>query len=229
MDIKQGFFKESDIPYDDLKKLGISKLDVLSLDKQNLDALLNGKRTRLFEMTFSHGNDEPYSFKGRLSLYHKEDGSTGLRVHPVRKDIENDMKLKDKEIERLKSGELISKSVGNEKYIVQLDRETNELLKVKTKNIVIPTYIKDVELNNKQIEALKSGQSIQIGAGKDKVDVKLDLNSPRGVNIIDFEQKKKLEYDLVTPGVTDAIHTDKNRAEKIEYIQKQDSKKSIKL
>ena len=190
MNIKQEFYKESDIPYSDLQQLGISKMDILSLEKTDLEALMTGKRTRLFNMSFTDKQGEHFSFQGKISLYRQADNSVGINIHPVRKEILNDINIKSKDIERLKAGELITKSINSEKYIVQLDLETNELLKAKVKNISIPNYIKDVEVTSKQKEKLKNGESIFIGSGAEKIEVRLDLNNPRGIKLVDYELHK---------------------------------------
>jgi len=44
MNMKQTKFKENDLPYSEFQKLGLSKADILSLDKNSLEALLSGKR-----------------------------------------------------------------------------------------------------------------------------------------------------------------------------------------
>ena len=56
----------------------------------------------------------------------------------------------------LQDNEIITKTINNQKYLVQLDPETNELLKTKIKSISIPSNIKGVELDKQQKETLKS-------------------------------------------------------------------------
>ena len=44
-----------------------------------------------------------------------------LYTSPVRPEIMNDINLKPKELERLQDNEIITKTINNEKYLVQLD------------------------------------------------------------------------------------------------------------
>lgn len=229
MDIRKRFFKESDIPYEDLKRLGISKLDILSLDRKNIDALLSGYRTKLFDMDFTNNNGERIAFKGKISLYRKEDDSVGIKVHPARHDILNDINLKQKELQKLKDGEIISKVINDEKYLVQLDKETNELLRVKTNSIHIPKYILDKELTLADRNKLKHGETITLGDSDKQVQVKLDLNNPQGISFLDYQQKQRIEYDRLNPQVTDTIQTDRNRQDFLDYQNKQESNKTLKL
>ena len=142
MDKKQAIFNENDIPYKELELIGISKKQIWSLDKANITALLSGKRTSLLDLSFHDNNGEEISMKGKISLYWKDSNNAGVKVHPVRPEIMNDINLKPKELERLQDNEIITKTINNEKYLVQLDPETNELLKTKIKSISIPSNIK---------------------------------------------------------------------------------------
>lgn len=225
MNNKQAYFKESDIPYDDLLKIGISKMDILRLDKSNLEALTTGNRTKVLNLEGTDNNGNNFKLKGKISLYWKDNHTAGVNIHPVRNEILNDINLKPQELDRLKSDEIILKTINKEKYLVQLDNETNELLKAKVRDIIIPTYIKDQELSSDAKEQLKSGKEITINTKDEKLNIRIDLNNPRGFRVSDaeFAQKQKIAYDYQNPSVIDTIHTDKNRAEYLEYIQKNTS------
>lgn len=214
-------FKENDIPYDSLKKLGISKMDIFSMEKTNLESFLSGRRTNLFNIKGNDLNGEEFSFKGKLSLYKKDDGSTGLNIHPIRTEINNDINLKGEEIEKLKGGLIIEKMIDKQKTLIQLDKETNELLKTKVKDISIPSHIQDVELNSSQKELLKHGQPIALGlnSGKDTTYLRIDLNSVSGLKFSkeDFELKNKLAFDRANPQIVGHLQTDRNQAEYVEY------------
>ncbi len=221
MDKKQAIFNENDIPYKELELIGISKKQIWSLDKANITALLSGKRTSLLDLSFHDNNGEEISMKGKISLYWKDSNNAGVKVHPVRPEIMNDINLKPKELERLQDNEIITKTINNEKYLVQLDPETNELLKTKIKSISIPSNIKGVELDKQQKETLKSGKELILNVDKEKIAIRLDLNNPRGIKFLDFEQKQKIAYDRHNPQIIGTIHTDKNRNEYIEYMKGQ--------
>lgn len=225
MNTKQVFF-EKDIPYSSLEKLGISKMDILSLDKKNIEALLSGKRTNVFDMKGVDDKGRPFELKGKISLYRNSDNRVSINIHPVRKEIKNDIGLKDDEIDKLKKGVLMPKNINGEKYLVQLDKDTNEILKVKLKNIIVPSHIKDVELNSEQKNRLKLGQPITIESGKEKLQVGIDLNNPKGLTITNeaFEMKKKIDFDYHNPHIIGTIQTDKNREEFTEYHKKQGNK-----
>lgn len=221
MNKKQAVFNENNIPYKELELIGISKKQILSLDKTNITALLSGKRTSLLDLTFYDNKGEEINIKGKISLYWKDENNAGVKIHPVRQEIMNDINLKPKELERLQANEIIAKNINNEKYLVQLDPETNELLKARIKNISIPSSIKGIELNRQQKEILKSGKELILDFDKEKIAIRLDLNNPKGIRFLDFEQQQKIAYDRHNPQIIGTIHTDKNRSEYIEYMKNQ--------
>lgn len=223
MDKKQDIFNENNIPYKELELIGISKKQIWSLDKADITALLSGKRTSLLDLAFHDNKGEEINMKGKISLYWKDNNNAGIKIHPVRPEIMNDINLKPKELERLQDNEIITKTINNEKYLVQLDPETNELLKTKIKSISIPSYIKGVELNKQQKETLKSGKELILNVDKEKIAIRLDLNNPRGIKFLDFEQQQKIAYDRYNPQIIGTIHTDKNRSEYTEYMKEQKS------
>ena len=95
------------------------------------------------------------------------------------------------------------------------------MLKTKIKSISITSNIKGVELDKQQKETLKSGKELILNVDKEKIAIRLDLNNPRGIKFLDFEQQQKIAYDRHNPQIIGTIHTDKNRNEYIEYMKGQ--------
>ncbi len=221
MNISQDIFKENDIPYSDLKKVGITKNDILNWNRFNLEALLSGKRTNLMQLSVIDKHGEKFDFNAKISLYRKEDNSIGVKIHPIRQNIINDLGLKEKDINRLKDGEVIAKNINGEKYIIQLDKDTNELLRSSIKSIKIPSYILNERISNKQKETLKNGGIIELSNG-DKV--RLDLDTVNGVKFLNYDLEQKIIFDRLNPGVTGTIQTDKNSQEYVEYMKELNKK-----
>ena len=78
-----------------------------------------------------------------------------------------------------------------------------------------------MKLDKQQKETLKSGKELILNVDKEKIAIRLDLNNPRGIKFLDFEQKQKIAYDRHNPQIIGTIHTDKNRNEYIEYMKGQ--------
>lgn len=231
MNISQSRFTERDIPYQEFEKVGFSKEELFTkMSREDLERLMSGKRTSLYNVQGIDSKGQDFSIMSKFSLVRKEDGTTTLHLHPVRPSIKNDIGLSDSDIKKLQKEQLVPKTINGERYLVQLDKETNELLKAKTKDINVPTHIKDVELNNVQRERLRKGQLITIESGKEKIQVGIDLDNQRGLKFSDknFEQKQKEAYDRHNPQVIGTIQTDKNRGEYLDYHAGREQKPEIK-
>ncbi|BAD51354.1 DUF4099 domain-containing protein [Bacteroides fragilis] len=219
MNMSQDKFKENEIPYKQLELIGISKKDILSLNKENLEALFAGKRTHLLPIKGVDDKGEEFAFKAKISLYHKENGQVGINIHPIRPEINNEYDLKEKELHKLRNGELVTKTLQGEKFVIQLDKETNELLKARSKDISIPNIIKDVSLSNAEKDALRQGKEVFLGKEKDLV-VQLDLNNPRGIAFKeDVLKKQAIEYDRINPHIRGTIQSDRNNNEYSDYLK----------
>lgn len=212
--MKEEKFKESDIPYQDFAKLGYTREKIMSLPKDELEQLLSGKRTSLMTINKIDGIEQDVNIKAKFSLKRDLDGNVKLMVHPVNESIKNDIHLTTHEINKLKEGINIVKKIDDEKYMIQLDRDNNELLKVKAKDINIPTHIGNIELSSNQREHLKQGNPITLESPDYKINVSVDLNSRSGLkveNLKDMTMDEKIAFDRVNPGVISYLQTDENR------------------
>ncbi|WP_280749127.1 DUF4099 domain-containing protein [Parabacteroides sp. PF5-9] len=182
-------FTEPELPYSEFAQIGLSKEDVLRMNRTNLENLMTGARTNVFNLNIEDSKGDKVRIEGKLSLRRNEDNTVSLIVHPVRQDIKNDIGLTNAEIDKLKEGLLVQKAIKNEKYVVQLDPKTNELLKTKAKDIYIPEEIKKQDR-----QKLLNGQTISLTTPSGTYDFKLDLLESKGykVNAREEEQQRSL-------------------------------------
>lgn len=101
---------------------------------------------------------------------------------PKRKEIKNDFELSKSEIKALNSGSIVIKDHNAEKVLFQKDKDTNEIMSIKMRDMKIPRKIGGVELTPLQYEALRNGKEITIVNEQlnKSVKVKLDLNEKNG-------------------------------------------------
>jgi len=162
-------FSLNEMPYDDLGILGITKERLLSLDKNNLTRLLSGQRTDILRFDFYY-NGKRLQLDGKLLLERSSDNAVKALVVPVRKQIQNDFNLTDAEQIKLYAGKMINKTIQGKRHLLQLDRETNEIIYAKTANIKLP-----FDVNEKDRERLLTGKSVQIQTETGRHTVKVDL------------------------------------------------------
>jgi hypothetical protein len=166
-------FSINELPYDTLSLLGMTKEKVLKLDKENLLRLLSGKRTDILRFDF-YADGKHFMADGKL-LLERKDTVIKACVVPVRRQIQNDYGLSNAELIKLYAGKLINKNIEGQRYILQLDRETNEIIRAKTNGINIP-----FDMAAKEREKLLQGKSVMIETAAGNRSVRLDLINSKG-------------------------------------------------
>jgi hypothetical protein len=197
------------LPVQQFERLGIQKERLHQLPKDEMHALLSGYPSNMKFLTFKDSDGNMQKVNAKLSIYQSNDGSIGLKVHPYRKEIKNDMDLSSREINKLKSGDSIQKTFKQQHYLVQLDRSINELRRIKVDSIKVAGAVGSVQLSEAQKADLKSGKTISIknSDGTEK-RIKLDLTKPSGITMETPGQK--LEKSK-TQGQTEQQHIKDNR------------------
>jgi hypothetical protein len=167
-------FSFQEIPYESLAKIGMTKDRILNLDKVNLQRFMSGRRTDLLRFRF-YENGKPYNFDGKLLLKREKDNSVQAFVVPVRKQIQNDCNLTNAELVKLYCGKLINKNIDGQRHILQLDRDTNEVMRARTNGIHIPFTLSPTDR-----ERLLQGKYVQLDYDSDKKAIRLDLLNKKG-------------------------------------------------
>jgi len=183
-------FTKDQLPIHQFERLGIQKERLHQLPRDEMHALLSGYPSNMKFLVFKDNDGHTQKLNAKLSVYQTNDGTIGLKVHPYRKEIKNDMHLSQKEISKLKSGESINKSFNKEQYLVQLDQSINELRRIKADRVKVGGAVGSIKLSESQKEDLKSGKTIRIkdAKGKEKL-VRLDLTRPSGIHVETLNQK----------------------------------------
>lgn len=187
-------FNINDIPFKQFEQqLGMKKEQVLDL-ADDLKKLLSGNRTSLLSLDIK-GLNLQQPLQAKLSLRRESDNSTTLLIHHARKNIQSDIKFSDSEFKKLEKGDLfnkqlLSKNGEKENYLVQLDKETNEVLKIREKDLKLPAF-----LTSEQKEQISKGKSIVVKGNNETKMMKIDLNETKGFSVYNAEgidKNKKL-------------------------------------
>lgn len=196
-------FDIKDLPYGQFERLGMNKKDVLSMKSDDLVSLLTGRRTSLHTFTIKDAGLEPLTVDAKLSLKMNPDNTLSLLIHPIRREIQNEIGASKQELEKLQNGELLVKpfkSLNGEKelYVFQLDKETNEILRVRVRDIQVPSAIKDIVLSTDQKEHLRQGGTLELySKAKDQlISARLNLNDPKGLKIVEGQVSLKESHTL---------------------------------
>ena len=238
-------FLEEEIPYEKLEKIGITRKGVLSMPKDIIEPLVNGKVTPLIMTRYKADNGKVIEMPMKLQLDRAENGDVRLMTYQVRKDIERENpKLSDKELELVKNGETIKKEVKEDgmrkqKYI-QLDQETKSFILKDAAAVKITDKlremekIKDIGLGENQKQAAIEGKPIELNVGDQKVTVGVDLREPQGFKVVngdmqEWEKQMKIRYDNEHEGFMGYVQTDENRWEYQKVVDKLSSKEDVSI
>lgn len=153
---------------------------------------------------------------------------------PKRNEIKNDFSFSKNEINALKKDAVISKTNSKgEKVLYQRDKETNEVVSVKAKDIRVPNKIGGVQLSPIQYEELKNGKEITITNEElnKSAKVRLDLNSKNGLSIqdankLDIKEQQSIKNNPITPMNEQIINPEKlvSDKERLEFIAQKGGK-----
>lgn len=170
--IKQ-LYKEQDLPYGDLQKIGLAENGALKLNDDDRRALLSGRRTAMLrlENLSSDGLHIP-QLDAKLSLKPDPLGDLGLLVHPIYRQAQQLPFLTGTETEQLEKGEVpnIEKMIFDDEHnarevLVEFDRETGEFVVTDQARILAPDQVNGQRLSLEQKERYRKGKEVELADG----------------------------------------------------------------
>ena len=168
------------IPIEDFNQIGFdTNLLLETISKDDWRRLFSGRTTKAM---YDVDNIGQVKFSFKL----KEDGSTRLLLHERQEEIKNDIGLSEKEVQKLQEGEVLAKTIDRSKHIIWLDSDTNELYKIKSKDIVVPPVIQGIELTKTDKTTLKNGGKVQ----KDGIELFINPNEVYGFQVNQIKQDR---------------------------------------
>jgi hypothetical protein len=166
-------FEEQDLPMEQLESIGLAKWGKLMLDEDDLQAMLQGRRTDMLRL-------ENLRFEGlhiaqldtKLSLRHDENGNVELLLHPIYREVEAPNYLTKEEAEKLERGEVVNieKFITDEEgkskqVLVEFDKDTNEFVITDTEQIIAPDTVNGMKLTAEQKKKYRKGQEVEMPDG----------------------------------------------------------------
>lgn len=162
--------------------------------------------------------------KLRIGLNEKT-GQQELFIYGVKKDpLSTSFELDPKQLERALKGDVILYSDNKGEYVIQYDKETNNMLKVPYKDIRFEEKLNsvdkilDIELGKEQKQRIREGKPVTLNVGGEDVTVGVDLKSPNAFKQLkgdmkEWERQKAIEYDIAHPEYLGLVKTVQNRWE----------------
>lgn len=220
--------KEELIPFQKFAKIGIYPKDLERMPEDLRETILSGKLSPLMRLNVPLGDNQAMQIPMKIQLVYDKDNQLQLLTYQINREIDNRLRLSDRELERVANGDVIQKEFredGNRRMrYVQLDKETKSLMyrdmaTVKfEQKLAEMEKVKDIGLGSSQKEAAALGKPVELNVGDEKVTVGLDLREPQGFKIMkgDMEEWKRqqaIRYDDAHEGFLGYVQTDENRWE----------------
>lgn len=164
---------ENEMPLSELEKLGLYKDGGFSISPENIDALLAGRRTDMLSMAGLNIDGLAIrQLDAKLSLSRNELGDVQLNIHPIYREPQWHPLLSDDEEKALIAGEqhVVSKEQeidGNKKkkVIIEYDDLTREFIAYEPDEVQAPIRVNGEELSEKQQEAFRNGEVVELTDG----------------------------------------------------------------
>ncbi len=211
---------EYEIPYNELKMVGISKKMMDDMPLSFKKQLLDGELTPLISLKRDMGNNTILNMPFKLMIQNSSDGSQQLVVYPMNKEMKNSVNLSESNFHALGAGDILH---VNGRYL-QRDPETNCVIEKTDRQLDFDRKIaelekvKDIELGVQQKTQLKEGKPVELDVGGEKVTVGLDLRDKEHFKTLkgdmeEWKRQKEIEYDIIHPEYVGIVQTDENRWE----------------
>jgi hypothetical protein len=170
--IKQ-IYDEQALPMEDLQLLGLAENGKLNMDKDDLAALLSGRRTDMLRLeNLSAQGVRIASLDAKLSIKPNADGGLDLLVHPIYRKAELPFYLTDTEADELEKGEAVNiqKSIIDQQgrkreILVEFDKETQEFIITDSERRLVPDTVNGQYLSLEQKERYRKGKEVELPDG----------------------------------------------------------------
>lgn len=210
-------FRKKDLPFADFEKLGLYRNDNLDLDKENVNALLAGRRTDMISLkNLKAEGFHIGQLDARLSLAKEPDGRLSLMVHPIYKEAQKHELLINNEADQLKSGQIanVKKTFTDpdgktRTVIIEYDGETKEYITYDPKKVTAPHSVDNKPLTSSQQEDFKRGKVLELQDGikiQHKATERKGLLSNRTGLFLSILVDGGISYFLVT-GIKNLINS----------------------
>lgn len=205
----QVLIEPRNIPYDELAHLGLDRQMVDDLPQPAMDSLLQSRPTPLLSLRIQRPDGGVKDFHGRVILLKFDDDNVHAVVIPRMKTI---MGLEDfdmDEQEHLLGGNVLKIKEPTGSYYAQLDKVTNQVLKMESAGIDYNMSVISGNENNAKyfnttsLTDLSEGRpvTLQNDEGPGMCTIGIDLLTPTGIRFsaggIDAFEKDKRTDDMM--------------------------------
>lgn len=171
--MKIEIFEKEKLPLRDFENVGLAYNGQILLEKEDLQAILAGRRTNLIRLhNLSANGLFIKELDSKLSVIRGKAGHLELLFHPLYKKPVHSAYLTPEEVEYLQSGTAsrVIKTVQNgsegpANLLIEFDKENKEFVVTDIRKIVVPEVLDMEHLNQEQKALFRQGLEVQTRDG----------------------------------------------------------------
>ncbi|WP_231426470.1 DUF4099 domain-containing protein [Pedobacter sp. Leaf250] len=179
-------FDIKELPLSQFEDLGLYHDKQLLLGPEEIQALLNGRRTDLISLRALKGEGfEIERLDARLSLRREDSGELSLMIHPIYRTAREHPLLTAGEIDDLINGrkDFVGRRIDKEEgrwamYNIEYDPETKDFVGYDVAKVQTPERINGMLLNEEEKSAFRRGELIELTDG---TRVQHRASDPKGI------------------------------------------------
>lgn len=183
-------FTELEIPYDELKTLGLTQEMIDDLPQPVMGKLLSGQHTPPMEITYSDKKGEKHSFLSSIVLKRDGEGLAAFLV-PRWEEAKLDQFTKEEQDVLLRGDILRMTLPSGKKGFAQFDEDLHQLMMVEEEIVLHNLNIinKDKDINEEEIEQIMQGIPTEL-RDEEVITVGVNLKDWNGLHITDGNVEK---------------------------------------
>ena len=165
-------FYVNELPAAEMENLGLIDRDGnYTIDREDVEALLAGRRTSLIRLTELDANGfRIEQLDAKLSLYRETDDEVGFKLHPIYKEPAIPSLLDEDEAQSLISGKRLSvqkivPGPGKQEIVFEYDAETREFISYDPGLVIAPDKINGYKLKDWQKDDFQRGLRVELPDG----------------------------------------------------------------
>lgn len=220
-------FLEKELPVKELEKLGLYQDGKLTLEPDDLEALLSGRRTDLIRLSGLQSEGfRIESLDAKISLNRSPEGGITVQIHPIYKQAQKYPLLNNVEADQLELGALSSvvktyqTPEGKTKSrVIEYDPETKEFLSYDPDKVRVPEAVNGEKLSDSQKERFRNGGLVQLSDGtqfQHRASDRMGILSDRAALVLSVLLDGGISY-LIIRGLRNIFNSSKEQ--KDEYSE----------
>ena len=180
---KKILFDIKQMPWEELKQMGLTEETFLDLPKDTIDRILTGNLSPVMKMNFVDAQGKPLDIPENMKFSQDEDGiiptkfrlvkdekgDVHVHLYPKKNEVDlhvGETELSQADLARMKDQEsvltMVRRNGKDEKCYIQLDTATNYLQITREQDIKIPNAIGDVVIGDKQAQQIREGKPVEL-------------------------------------------------------------------